>query len=244
MKAHLTAKFKLLFVLGLLCLVISMFLDWYYIQVYNSGGDLIAIWSYNPFTEWTTIFSGTSGYDSLSHPDNLSIPFAINIMFIPVIIICGYTVLFKDIERQTKLENLYTYAYVNFFMLVLNMYYIFVFPVFYLLPHSYYFPFMLVEESETNFTYYYCIGPGYLLQLIAFMMIFPYALFYYNTLEKFKTKAFSPKKVIDSYIETVQAPLDLDELIAKEELTLKYQRSSSQDKEVRVVKRRKRRARS
>ncbi|MFX1393978.1 MAG: hypothetical protein ACFFAH_10425 [Promethearchaeota archaeon] len=244
MKARLTVKFKILFIVGLLCLVISMFLDWYYIHVYSSGGSLIAIWSYNPFTEWTMIFSGGSGYDTLSHPEDLSIPFAINIIFIPVIMICGYTVLFKDIERQRNLEKLYTYAYVNFFLLVLNTYYIFAFPVFYLLPHRYYFPYMLTKDSETNFTYYYCIGPGYLLQLIAFMIIFPYTLFYYHTLEKFKTKVFSPKNVIHTYIETVQAPLDLDELIAKEELALKYQRSPSQEKEVRVMKRHTRRARS
>ncbi|MFX1480854.1 MAG: hypothetical protein ACFFCI_22440 [Promethearchaeota archaeon] len=244
MKARLIAKFKILFVIGLLCLIMSMFIDWYYIQVYNSGGDLIAIWSFNPFTEWTTIFSGGSGYDTLSHPSDLSIPFALNIVFIPVIIICGYTVLFKDIERQKNLESLYAYAYVNFFLLVLNIFYIFIFPVFYLLPHGYYFPYMLIEDSDTNFTYYYCVGPGYLLEIIAFMLIFPYALFYYQTLEKFKTKTFSPKKVINKYIETVQAPLDLDELIAKEELALKYQRSSTLQKEVKVIKKRKRRVRS
>ena len=53
-------------------------------------------------------------------------------------------------------------------------------------------------------------------------MIFPYILFYYSTINNFKSEKQSPKNVIQRYIQHVQEPLDLDSLIAKEELKLKF----------------------
>ncbi len=38
----------------------------------------------------------------------------------------------------------------------------------------------------------------------------------------FKSKEHSPEKYIKRYVQQVQEPLDLDKLIAKEELSLKF----------------------
>ncbi len=201
--------------MALILLIISMFLDWYYIQVYDSGGRLIVFWSYNPFTEWTTVSSG-GDYKKLSHPKDLLIPLVINIMFIPVVIASGYCVLFKDIEKKIELEKLQRYAYINLFLILLNGYYIFAFPIFYLFPNHLYFPFLTIKDTDLNVVYQYTVGPGYILQVISFVMIFPYAIFYYQTIEKFKSKQHSIKKVIDTYIQTVQEPIDLDKFITQE----------------------------
>jgi len=227
MNISLKNEFKVLFIIGLIILIISMFLDWYYIQVYDSRGKLIAFWSYNPFTEWTTVSSGGSGYKKISHPKDLLIPLVINAMFIPVVVVCGYCVLFKDIEKKIELEKLQRYAYINLFLVLINCYYIFAFPIFYLFPNHLYFPFITIKDADLNVVYHYSIGPGYFLQVISFIMIFPYAIFYYQTIEKFKTKQHSIKKVIDRYIQTVQESMDLDKLITEEANIIKKSRKKA-----------------
>ena len=215
-------KFKFLYIIGLMLLFTSLFLEWYSFQAYTSANKLIAFWSYNLFFEWSTMISGDQHFNNQIRPNNLSIPIEISILFIFSIIASGYSVLFKDLEQNVELDKLYPYAYLNFLLLSLNMYYIFAFPIFYLLPNKLYFPFLLVKDRESGVNYYYSIGPGYVLQIIGFIMIFPYILFYYITINNFKSEKQSPKNIIERYIQQVQEPLDLDSLIAKEELKLKF----------------------
>ena len=215
-------KFKVIYLIGLILLFTSLFLEWYSFQAYTSDNKLIGFWSYNLFTEWSTMISGDQHFNNKIKPNNLSIPIEISILFIFSIIASGYSVLFKDLEQNVELDKLYPYAYLNFLLISLNLYYIFVFPIFYLLPNKLYFPFLLVKDRESGVDYYYSIGPGYVLQIIGFIMIFPYILFYYFTINSFKSEQQSPKNVIQRYIQQVQEPLDLDSLIAKEELKLKF----------------------
>ena len=224
-------KFKFLYIIGLMLLFTSLFLEWYSFQAYTSDNKLIAFWSYNLFTEWSTMISGDQHFNKQTKPNNLLIPIEISILFIFSIIASGYSVLFKDLEQNVELNKLYPYAYLNFFLLSLNVYYIFAFPIFYLLPNKLYFPFLLVKDREMGVNYYYSIGPGYVLQIIGFIMIFPYILFYYNTLNNFKQEYESPKNVIQRYIQQVQEPLNLDSLIAKEELKLKFNDRTDNDYE-------------
>jgi len=215
-------KFKFLFILGLMLLFTSLFLEWYSFRAYTSNNTLIAYWSFNLFTEWSTVISGEQHFNKQVKPNNISIPIEISILFIFSILASGFSVLFKDLEQNTELDKLYPYAYLNFLLISLNIYYIFAFPIFYLLPNKLYFPFLLVKDRESGVNYYYSIGPGYVLQIIGFILIFPYTLFYYHTINTFKSEQQSPKKVIQRYIQHIQEPLDLDSLIAKEELKLKF----------------------
>jgi len=224
-------KFKSLYVMGLILLFTSLFLEWYSFQVYTNDNKLIAYWSFNLFTEWSTVISNDQHFNKQIKPNNLSIPIEISILFIFSILASGYSILFKDIEQNVELDKLYPYAYLNFFLIFLNLYFIIVFPVFYLLPNKLYYPFLLVKDRDMDVTYYYSIGPGYVFQILGFIMIFPYALFYYQTINNFKSKQQSPKKVIQRYIKNVQEPLDLDRLIAKEELSLKFNDRANNDLE-------------
>ena len=231
MKFKIKIIFRILYIIGLILLFLSMFLDWYYVQVFNNQGKLTASWAYNPFFEWYTI---TNNDKKFIKPPDLLMPVIIHIIFLFTVGISGYIVLFNDVETKDDLEKLYPYAYVNFFLIVLNLYYIFAFPLFYLIPNDLYFPFMKIRNKDIDATYIYYIGPGYILQVISFLFIFPYAIFYYKTIEKFKTRKHSYQRVIKSYIEQSQEPLDLDKLITQEELKIKFNDLPIQEDEISV----------
>lgn len=231
MKTTLKTKFKYLYLTGWLLLFTSLFLEWYIFQVYSSGNTLIASWNYSLFTEWTTLISSSNSFNSRMRPSNLKVPLEITVVFIGLLFISIYSILFKDIESQ-ELSGLNPYSYVNICLLALNLYYIFVFPLFYLLPQKLYFPYLLIKDPRSELTYFYCIGPGYLLQIVGFIMIFPYIMFYFQTVKRFESKASSPLNLVQNYLRQVQEPLDLDQLIAKEQVKLKLDNSNVSEPQI------------
>ena len=222
----LKTNLKLAYLTGLILAFISIILDWYNYQVFNTDGILLANWTYNIFSEWST--NGTM-YNEQLKPDNLFVPIMINIIVIVVILISVFGMVFKGIESEGELSKLYPFAFINILLIVLIGFYIFIFPIAYLLSNDLYFPFLMLREYELGVTYFYCVGPGYLLQLFAFGLIFPHAVFYYQTIVKFELERHSPVKVIEKYIEHVQEPIDLDRFIAEEELKQKFEKITSNE---------------
>jgi hypothetical protein len=210
-----------MYLIGLFLAFVSIFLDWFYFQVY-SDKILISSWSYNLFFEWSTIFSKASVLNAAFKPEELAIPFIINLIFFAIILISAYGIVFKDLENEKELTKLYPYSYIQFFLLILNCYYLFVFPVMYLIPNELYFPFLLIESTSDGFIYYYSIGLGYFLQIAVFILIFPYTLLFYQTIVKFEMEEHTPIKIIDRYIRYNQEYVDFDKLIAEEELKQKF----------------------
>jgi hypothetical protein len=145
-----------------------------------------------------------------------------SIIYILVLAISAYTVLFRDVEQYEKLEKLMIHAYANLFLIVLMLYYIFVFPVFYLIPNDLYFPFVYIKDKDMDLVYQYSIGPGYWAQIIGFMCAFPYAVFYYFTVSGFQSEEHSVKDVVSKFVDQIQDLVDMDALIAKEKLKLKF----------------------
>jgi hypothetical protein len=139
-----------------------------------------------------------------------------------MIALSAYTVLLRDVEQYQEIEKLSIHAYANMFLLLLMAYYIVGFPVFHLIPHDLYFPFLNVKDKDAGLIYKYSIGPGYVLNLFGFICITPYTMFYYTTVMSFSTRKQSGDQVITSYIQKVQDPIDLDKLIANEQLKLKF----------------------
>jgi len=206
-------------------LFVSLFLDWYVIQIYDSSNDLVAEWNYNPITEWNTEISN----ERFTDPKDLLMPIALNVLFIGSVALSGYIVLFNDLEKIEKeskkirnFDSFKLYSYILFFLIALNLYYIFAFPTFYLMSNKLYFPVLRRENVDLDITYYYFIGTGYVLQLIGFICVFPYAIFYYRTLEKFQKKDHAVSEVVRNYIQNVQEKIDFDKLIAQENLKEKY----------------------
>ena len=217
---ELKSSLKVASLMGLILIFISLFLDWYNFQIFNLNGNILANWTYNIFSEWST---NDNMYYEQFEPNNLSIPVILNILIIIVIFVTAFGMIFRSIESVEELNKLYPFAYTNLFLLLLIGFYIFIFPIVYLLSNDLYFPFLMLRDIELEVVFFFCVGPGYLLQLLAFGLTFPHAIFYYQTIVKFEIERHSPVKVIEKYITQVQEPLDLDKFIAEEELTQKYE---------------------
>ncbi len=210
--------FKGLFIVGIILLFISLFLDWYTFEVYNTNKDLIASWNYHHFTGWTTPLLDAFTYNDLFRPHNLDISPILHFLFMFIIISCAFTTLTKDVEKVSSPQKLKNYAYLNLFLLLLVGFYIIIFPIGYLLPNELYFPFNMVEDHDANLFYVYSLDIGYYSQVIGFVLAFPYSIFYYQTITHFERKDQTVEKVIGKYIQEIQEPLDMDKFIAEEVL--------------------------
>ena len=208
--------FQQICIIGSIILFISLFVDWYYYQVSYFSGDLVGSWSYNPITEWYS-YVQSQNTEAFSPPLLEISPF-INILFIGSIFASIFTVIFKDPEKEQDLEKLSPYAYINFLTIFLSLYYIAVFPVVHLFSNNLYFPVMHKIDALENQEFFYSIGPGYFLQCIGFILMFPYVLYYYKTIQKFYVSEHTPEKVIERYIDNIRQPLDLDRLIEEERI--------------------------
>jgi hypothetical protein len=217
--------FRSMFIVGLLLGVISLFLDYYLFQAFDSDGELVVLWSYSPLFDWHTIFSDDSIFNEKYHPHSSSIPLIIQVVFIVSISICLYGVLFKDIEQQKTTSQLHFVAYTNIFSVLCMGFYLLIFPIMYLLPAELYVPFVKYYDPALDVQFTYSFHIGYLIQIISFVVSFPYALFYYQMVFSFKKALQSPDKMVSQYIQQIQEPLDLDKYIREEEISITNQKS-------------------
>jgi hypothetical protein len=204
---------KLLFLGGVSLLFISLFLDWYSYQVYDVNNVLIASWDYNIFLEWSTKLA-LKGEDY--KPVNLKIPLIISALLVGLLIMSIYITIFRDLEESLKLNELRKFAFILLFLLILVLFYIIVFPVMYLFPNRLYFPNLLNYDSFLELSFSYSISIGYILQLVGFILIFPYSAYYYLTINKFEKKEQSFDVQTEQIIQSIQEKLDLDKLLAEE----------------------------
>jgi hypothetical protein len=214
--------FRPLFIVGVGLLFLSMLLEWYVFQVFDADHNLIAYWSYNPLFGWNTIFSKDASLNNAFRPSELALPYVLNIIYMISLAGALISLVFKDLETtERKIEKYYPYLILIVLTLCLNLFYIALFPILFLLPNEFYFPFLVITDKDADLTYSYTIAPGYILQILGFLLIFPYAIFYFLTFYRFQSPAPTMEDIINNYIEKVIEKPDLDELIAKEEVKLK-----------------------
>ncbi|MFX0039577.1 MAG: hypothetical protein ACFFCY_04955 [Promethearchaeota archaeon] len=213
-----TYFFRLIYITGLLMLFLSLFLEWYSFKVVDFKNTLLVSWSYYFFTSWGTPFSADSPINSLMKPENIPIPFLINLILIIALLAAGYVALFKNIDQAKMIKNYNKYAYVNLFLMLLIGYYIIVCPIMYLFPNGLYFPLLSVRDYDLEYIYLFAIGSGYILQIISFVFIFPYSVFYYKTTSSFIQQERTPDKLLEKTIQDSQESIDLDKYIAEEQL--------------------------
>lgn len=218
MHKKVTHIFRMADLVGLMLILFSVFLEWYSFQIYNFDNNLVVSWSYYLFSEWRTPFSTSSPLNEAMKPITATIPFIINILLIFGILASGYILLVKNIDRAHNLRNYTKYAYVNIFMMLLVGYYVVICPLLYLAPYNLYFPLLSIKNYELELIYFYSIGPGYLLQLISFPLIFPYSVFYHKTVLIFIHEERGPEKILQATITSSQEYIDFDRYIAEEEL--------------------------
>lgn len=216
MKVSLPICFKIVFLAGITLLLVSLFVDWYTFQVFESD-ILVASWDYTIFFEWTTEFPPGVTVNERYRPGNLNVPLALHFLFVGAIIFTLYTVFFKDLERSENLIPLKSYSLGFLFLLALVLFYIVIFPVVYLFPNELYFPSLVDNNIDLAMRLSYSISYGYVLQLVGFLFVFPYSLHYYLTISTFEKQENTDEKKIASYIENVQESLDFDRYIAEEE---------------------------
>lgn len=232
-------KWRIVFMFGLVLLTFSLFLDWYIYECFDPDYELIISCHFNPFFGWTTNLKEGDPLIKLFSLENFTIQLLpINFLFIGLICIAFYSGAFVNIEDKVEIENIRNIVVSNLFLLVVNMYYIFIFPVMYLIPNSYAFP-LLTYEGEVGIFHEYSVGPGYVLQAIGFVCIFPYIIFCYVTFKNFQSEKNSPKKTIKKYVEEVQEPLDLDKYIAEENLILEFGKGKGKEDISSAIKKRK-----
>jgi len=229
MSIRIIGGFKLSFLIGLILLFLSPFMEWYSYQIFTLEYELVVSWKFNIFLEWSTSLFPSTPFNEVLRPENLAIPLVINILLFVSIIVSGYVVLFKNVEKIESLQKFSLYSYILGSVLVLNLFYIVIFPVMYLLPQGLYFPFLQIVDYDSTFIYILTCSQGYILQSIAFPLIFPYIIFYFKTISTFQQKEKTPETIITKIIEKAQEPIDIDKLIAQEELKQKFNKKKPQE---------------
>jgi hypothetical protein len=204
-------------------------LEWYSFQIYDFENELLVSWSYHFFNGWVTPFSGISPLNEAMRPENVSIPFIVNILLIISLVMSGYIVTLKNVDQATNIKSYIKYGYVNGFLLLLIAYYLIICPVMYLIPNELYYPLLNIRNYDSGLIKWYAIGPSYILQLISFPLIFPYSVFYFKTVSKFINQQRAPEKVFHSLIEDSQEILDFDQYIAEEELNQEFDSQTPKD---------------
>ncbi len=221
MKIYSVQVFRMSFLSGLSLLLFSLFLQLYSFQIYNADNELLVSWVYTISTGWDTPLSNSSFFNEFMKPVNIGSPLILTILLTGGIILSSYVILFQDIEHAKNPESFYKFGYFLAFIVALVFTYVCIFPILYIISNNLMFPLFTVENYESGLIYLYSIGPGYLLQLFSFPLLFPYCIFYFATIRKFKQQEYTPEKIVEDLILKSQDVLDLDKLIAEEELKLK-----------------------
>jgi hypothetical protein len=216
MKASLPFYFKTLFLAGITLLFVSLFVDWYLFQVFEND-ILVASWNYNILFEWSTEFPRGISINENNRPDNLAVSPILSFLFLGVAVFTIYTIFFRDLERFEDLNGLKRYSLGFLCLLALVLFYIVIFPAVYLVPNELYFPSLLYNDLDFDMRFSYSISYGYILQIVGFLLVFPFSVHYYLTIIQFERQENTPEKRIAAYIENIQESIDFDKYIAEEE---------------------------
>jgi len=200
---------RMSYIIGAVLLLLSFFFPWYKLEIIDSNQDILALWSYNLFTRWSLLTPEVFIVESRPHPIDISTIIIISNVIV-IIISMGIAVIF-DIEKEELSNRMKYSSYFYVSTLIINTFFCFIFPILYLSPNELYFPYGIYRDDK-NLIWRYMIGPGYILQLVGFIIIFPYVIFYAETLLKFKKKIMFQDSLIAEDISRA-----LDKLIAEEQ---------------------------
>ncbi|MHA1149348.1 MAG: hypothetical protein ACTSR8_14020 [Promethearchaeota archaeon] len=208
--------FKILAISGLILLFFSLFLDWYYFLIIDSEGNIIVQWNYNLLIGWRTPLD--SDVNELFRPEELNIPFSIHIVFAVLIGCSAYFILMHPIEKSGDLEAQKYFVYLDVLLLLFNGFYIVIFPIMYLIPSELYVPFVIFIDNTIEVTFHYYIGPGYIIQIFGFVLLFPKVVFDYNTLMIYKTGKYTRENLVSELLDKSNIKINFDKLISEEEI--------------------------
>jgi heme/copper-type cytochrome/quinol oxidase subunit 1 len=216
--------FKALFIIGCGFAFIGIFFDFYSLHGTHPTEGLVVHWNYNLFTEWTTPITDTTGFNSHYYPGTFDISLILHVLFLGTVIISLFCIILKGLNYSKDLSKRTIYAYIHFFLLLLIGFYVFIFPLFFLVPRGIPFPLALINDNETGITLFYTIGAGYILELFAFVCVFAYVIFYIQTIRNYEIDETDiSETIITEKVSQSLKPIDLEQQIAQERISLELE---------------------
>jgi len=201
-----------MFVVGIIIAAAFIFFDWYVFQAVDQNGTIVVYWSYNPIFSWYTIFEEGSVFNELYTPTAEPLPFMLIVCFLVSLGLALIGMMYRTPHRIL--------AYINIFSVLLIGFFIFIYPIMYLIPYQYYFPWISFYDPSLDVTFQYTMQIGYIMEGISFILLFPYTIYYYRKVLSLEQESHSPEGILDKYIQKLQEPIDLDKFIQEEELEL------------------------
>jgi len=212
---------KLFFIIGLLITFVSLFLEWFFVEVRNESGQKLLESTHSILNGWFTIkFLESSLLDQFIPQNNM---ISTMMSFIQVFLIISSIIiaLFRNPETATNLETTKSNSYFFLTTTFMIIFMIITFPFTILFPNEIFFPGMILENADLSITIYQGIGLGYIFQCLGFILTFPYSFFCYKVATIFEQHSQIPNKNIQ--LQRVKESVNLDQLIAEEDAFLTTQ---------------------
>lgn len=216
--------FKALFFVGCTAAFLGLFVDFYTLQGTHHTVGTVILWNYNLFTGWTTPLPDDALFNVQWKPASFDISNILQIVFMATIVISLFCIILKGLNDTTDLHKLTFYAYIHFFLLLFIGFYVFVFPLFFLAPNDLHFPIITITDEGSGIIFLYSIGQGYVMELIAFLLVFPYVIFYIQTIRTYEIEGSTQaEKILSEKVKQTQKVLDIEQQIAQEHISLEFQ---------------------
>lgn len=230
MTSHQPGSIRVCFLMGIALAFISLFMDWYVFQGIDSSNAVLVDWSYNLFYDWYSPSRLDTELNTWYKPINATIPIPLMIFFILMLIISSFGAVFHSSEKPSKLKYAKGFAVINLGLIFMIIFFMVIFPIMYLFPNQLLFPFLLLYDYELDLVFYFMVGIGYYLQVIAFACCFPFTLFYYKFAYTFEIESqFHNITNLSSDV------LDLDKFIAELELIHRQQHKTKNTGKVKAL---------
>lgn len=196
--------------IGFFCLLTALFVESYVYRMINTEGALRVDYRF-------TFFFGWSGWslDEMLSPPMITIPLAINVFFLGMVFSSMYGLFTGKAKSSMGL------AYVNIFTVILSGYYLFIVPITTWTDVLLYFP--ILSYTEFTLIQLYSISYGYILMCAGFFLTFPYSIQCYLKTYQAQKHEVPISELIESKIKQHSADLDVEAMIAKQELKLKFE---------------------
>lgn len=206
-------------VIGIGLSAISLFFKWYSFQIFSWENDLVGLWEFFLFSGWQTPFSADDWLNKAYEPDFLPVPMVIHVIYLVLMAIILFSTLGINLEKEKNIIKGKKFGYLYLSSVLISGYYICIVPIYFFIFHQLYFPYLTFTDPEF-IVIEYGIAPGYWLQCVSFVCIFPYALYFSITTTRFERGTESFEKRLNEILAKVHIPIDFHQLIAEERVEL------------------------
>ena len=201
--------YRVLFIVGCILAFSSCFIDWYHVQYFNELGQVVLSCSYHVFSGWNIVDHIYNGALEQFYP--ISPPLAIEFIcfYFGLLIISIYVAAFKSPNPLKGMKSSQGASYILLaatFMTIITTFY---FAFMLLETDGMHVPSLMINDQFYEVTVYQNIGIGFIIQMIAFLLLFPLSWTQFRMQARFEI-------VRKDQIPNALGELNLDRLIAEE----------------------------